>query len=65
MPIAIKSLPDVAKLVVDKIQSLIGKVKKCIILDLDNTLWGGVIGDHGINGIQLGGTGIGQTYVDF
>ena len=65
MPIAIKSLPDVAKLVADKIQSLIGKVKKCIILDLDNTLWGGVIGDHGINGIQLGGTGIGQTYVDF
>lgn len=31
-----------------------GKAKKCLVLDLDNTLWGGVIGDDGINGIALG-----------
>lgn len=30
-----------------------GKAKKCLILDCDNTLWGGVIGEDGINGIQL------------
>jgi FkbH-like protein len=31
-----------------------GKARKCLVLDLDNTLWGGVIGDDGIGGIQLG-----------
>lgn len=31
-----------------------GKVAKCCVLDLDNTLWGGVVGDHGVNGIVVG-----------
>ena len=31
------------------------KRKKCVVLDLDNTLWGGVLGEDGIDGIQLGG----------
>lgn len=31
-----------------------GKSKKCLVLDLDNTLWGGVIGDDGLDGITLG-----------
>ena len=35
------------------IQSMQGKVKKCLVLDLDNTLWGGVVGDDGYEGIQL------------
>ncbi|MEM6801137.1 MAG: HAD-IIIC family phosphatase [Bacteroidota bacterium] len=39
-----------------------GKVKKCLILDLDNTLWGGVIGDDGLGGIQLGGSGPGKAF---
>ena len=30
-----------------------GKIKKCLVLDLDNTLWGGVIGDDGLDGIIL------------
>jgi FkbH-like protein len=36
-----------------QIAVLQGKVKKCLVLDLDNTLWGGVVGDDGYNGIQL------------
>ena len=32
----------------------LGVVKKCLVLDLDNTLWGGVIGDDGLGGIRLG-----------
>ena len=36
------------------IQSLFGKNKKALMLDLDNTLWGGVIGDDGVEGIRLG-----------
>jgi len=34
--------------------ALFGKSKKCLVLDLDNTLWGGVIGDDGLHGIRLG-----------
>lgn len=33
--------------------ALVGKTRKCIVLDLDNTLWGGVVGDDGWDGIRL------------
>jgi FkbH-like protein len=39
-----------------------GSVKKCLILDLDDTLWGGVIGDDGLAGIRIGGLGIGMAF---
>ncbi|MCC7050399.1 MAG: HAD-IIIC family phosphatase, partial [Bacteroidia bacterium] len=39
-----------------------GKIKKCLILDLDNTLWGGIIGDDGLDGIQIGNLGVGEAY---
>jgi FkbH-like protein len=39
--------------------------KKCLLLDLDNTLWGGVIGENGVEGIQLSETGEGARYRDF
>jgi FkbH-like protein len=39
--------------------------KKCLLLDLDNTLWGGVVGEDGLNGIQLSETGEGARYRDF
>lgn len=42
-----------------------GVTKKCIVLDLDNTLWGGVIGDDGLTGIVLGNGADGEAYVDF
>jgi len=41
-----------------------GQSKKCLVLDLDNTLWGGVIGDDGIDGIVLGdGSAVGEAHV--
>jgi FkbH-like protein len=39
--------------------------KKCLLLDLDNTLWGGVVGEDGVKGIQLAETGEGARYRDF
>lgn len=39
--------------------------KKCIALDLDNTLWGGIIGEDGLQGIQLGEEFPGKAYRDF
>jgi predicted enzyme involved in methoxymalonyl-ACP biosynthesis len=41
-----------------------GRFVKCVILDLDNTLWGGIIGDDGIEGIQVGSLGIGKAFID-
>ncbi len=55
-------LPLIAKNTLDIIQSLMGKIKKCLILDLDNTLWGGVIGDDGLANIEIGDLGIGKAF---
>jgi len=65
MPIRVDALPAVAKLVVDMIRVLRGAFKKCVVLDLDNTLWGGVIGDDGLSGIQIGELGVGHAFSDF
>jgi len=65
MPLSLAVLPLVAGNVVSIIQSLRGINKKCIILDLDNTLWGGVIGDDGLAGIQIGELGPGFAYSEF
>lgn len=46
-------------------KALRGERKKCLVLDLDNTLWGGVIGEDGLGGIQLGPTKEGAIYQDF
>jgi FkbH-like protein len=43
-----------------------GRSFKCLVLDLDNTVWGGVIGDDGMEGIELGqGSPLGEAYVAF
>lgn len=45
--------------------ALRGRSRKCLVLDLDNTLWGGVIGDDGLEGIRIGqGTGEGEAFLD-
>lgn len=62
--IALDSLGYVAKQVVDILFALQGRVKKCVILDLDNTLWGGVIGDDGLSGIEIGELGRGHAFSD-
>lgn len=42
-----------------------GITKKCLILDCDNVLWGGIISEDGIENIKLGGSGLGRAYQDF
>lgn len=66
MVLSIDAIPYVASRVMDIICAIKGQFKKCLILDLDNTLWGGIIGDDGIEGIQLGhGLGIGKAFAEF
>jgi FkbH-like protein len=44
------------------IAAIQGSFKKCVIVDLDNTMWGGIIGDDGIENIQVGDLGIGKAF---
>jgi len=44
---------------------ILGLTKKCIVVDLDNTLWGGIIGEDGIDGIIIGDSPKGSAYLDF
>ena len=66
MVLSVNALPYVASRLVDIIGAIRGQFKKCLILDLDNTVWGGVIGDDGLEGIELGhGLGIGKAFTEF
>lgn len=59
-------LPPLAKSVSDIIAERIGRSVKCVILDLDNTLWGGILGDVGYDGIEIGEvSNIGLVYQRF
>ena len=65
MVLSIDALPVVAESVVQMIAAFQGKFKKCLILDLDNLVWGGVIGDDGLDNIQIGTLGIGKAFTEF
>ena len=64
--LAVPAIPFTAYGVATIIKSILGKNKKVLALDLDNTLWGGVIGDDGAENIEIGQeTALGQTYSEF
>jgi FkbH-like protein len=54
LPFAQRYTPIFADYVCRILSARLGKSRRCLILDLDNTLWGGVIGDDGLNGILIG-----------
>lgn len=65
-PYSMNTLPYLAKDICSHISGGLGLSKKVIVLDLDNTLWGGVIGDDGLDGITLGEeTADGQAFSNF
>ena len=64
-PICSAGLAELAKEYAAFIRPLISKTKKCLILDLDNTLWGGIIGEDGLEGIKLGGDYPGNAFAEF
>ena len=65
MVLSLEVLPKVATKTLDLIKTINGVFKKCVILDLDNTTWGGIIGDDGIENIQVGSLGIGKAFSEF
>jgi len=65
MGFAPKLSKDFKKWFTRKLDSITLKRKKCLVLDLDNTLWGGVLGEDGIEGIQIGGDYPGKAFLFF
>lgn len=64
--LAVPAIPELAYNVANIIKSIYGKNKKAFVLDLDNTLWGGIVGDDGAENIEIGQeTSIGQLYSEF
>ena len=62
----VEAIPEFSFNLANIIKSVFGKNKKALALDLDNTLWGGVVGDDGVDGIQIGQeTGVSQSYYEF
>ena len=63
--IAFNYIPYFAHELVSYVKPMFGINRKCIVLDLDNTLWGGVVGEDGFDGIELGHTPNGKAFVEF
>ncbi|MDR1536502.1 MAG: HAD-IIIC family phosphatase [Clostridiales bacterium] len=64
--LSLQAVPRLALNVANIIKSLFGKNKKAISVDLDNTLWGGVVGDEGLEGLEIGNeTSAGQAFREF
>lgn len=66
LPFAAQCAPLYAEHVARLVGAIRGKSRRCLVLDLDNTLWGGVIGDDGQDGIRLGqGDPLGEAFAEF
>ncbi len=64
--LCVPAIPELACSVAKIIKSVYGRNKKALVLDLDNTLWGGIVGDDGVENLVLGHeTSAGQVYCDF
>ena len=63
--ISLDYIPYLANEFMPYIISFLGLTKKCIVVDLDNTLWGGIVGEDGFDGIRLGPQPPGNAFVEF
>lgn len=61
-PISAANQPLCARHLARTVRGVVRAAAKCLVLDLDNTLWGGVIGDDGVEGIQLGDDHPGKAF---
>lgn len=65
IPLSATGMQRLAKRLAAHWAAVIGKTKKVLALDCDNTLWGGVVGEDGIEGVQIGDDGLGRGYLAF
>lgn len=65
-PFGLEVMKAAASDVLGAVASLRGAAKKLLIVDLDDTLWGGILGEEGVEGLRLGGhDAVGEAFVDF
>jgi FkbH-like protein len=60
-----EAMPALGRQITASLRAILGLTSKCLALDLDGVLWGGVIGEDGLAGIKLGGGPAGEAYVAF
>lgn len=66
IPFALKYVGYAADLFAKLIAACRGVIRKCIVLDLDNTLWGGIVSEEGTNGIKVSpGDAVGESFLFF
>ncbi|MFI9502948.1 HAD-IIIC family phosphatase [Nocardia sp. NPDC052566] len=64
-PLAPDSLPWLAAAIADTVAADRGRGARCVVLDLDGTLWGGILGEDGIEGIRIGAGPEGEAFAEF
>jgi FkbH-like protein len=64
-PLTAAALQELAKVQAGFVQAVLGRQAKCVVLDLDGTLWGGVVGELDVESIRLGGSYPGSAFLDF
>lgn len=65
IPLSVRGQQELANLYAGYARALSGQTRKVLVVDLDNTIWGGVIGEDGVSGIAVGEDGLGKVYRDF
>ncbi len=63
--VALDALPLLARHTAALLAARLGLSRKCLVLDLDNTLWGGTVGEDGVSGLQIGDGPKGEAYLAF
>lgn len=64
--VSLKCMPALAGNLADITAAIYGRRKKCLVLDLDNTLWGGIVGETGVSGLKIGqGDPEGEAFLAF
>ena len=64
--LCVPAIPSLSFNVANIIKAIYGKNKKSLVLDLDNTLWGGIVGDDGVENLEIGQeTSMGQVFSEF
>ena len=64
-PFTLEAAKEIAIEHIKILNSLYGKTKKCLVLDCDNTLWGGILGEDGFDNIKIGKSYPGNMFLDF
>jgi len=64
-PFSRAGMAELASEIGKHVRALAGRTRKCLVLDCDNTLWGGIVGEDGIDGIRIGGEHPGSSYREF